>query len=212
MPVQGARIMQPFQQYPVQPRPHSGRVPLAQPAPARLAAAAEFQRQLAPLDAGAQHEQDASQGCTVRGTGPSALQLRPLRRQQRLHHHPQIVRNKQRHAASTPYKRFCPRLLGVVPFPPVRVDGYCLLIDADLYRQFKLDEDYAWWWSITKLQAQVLRAGLSVRGYLHHERYLHHFGGKSGSDFKQAKGMDTSIEEADKWFGGAAIQVIETAI
>ncbi len=89
---------------------------------------------------------------------------------------------------------------GVAPDPD-RVDGYCLLIDADLYRRFRLDEGHQWWWAVTKMQAQVMNAGFPVRGFAEHERYLHHFGGKSGSGFKNAKGMNVSREEVMSWFG-----------
>jgi glycosyltransferase involved in cell wall biosynthesis len=88
---------------------------------------------------------------------------------------------------------------GVAPDPD-RVDGYCLLIDADLYRRYKLDEGHQWWWAVTKMQALVLSAGFPVRGFAEHEQYLHHFGGKSGSGFKNAKGMNVSREEVLGWF------------
>lgn len=84
---------------------------------------------------------------------------------------------------------------------PDRVDGYCLLIDADLYQKYKLDEGHQWWWAVTKMQALVLNAGFPVRGFAEHEQYLHHFGGKSGSAFKNAKGMNVSRDEVMGWFG-----------
>lgn len=97
---------------------------------------------------------------------------------------------------------------GVAPDPD-RVDGYCLLMDADLYQRFKLDEGHQWWWAVTKMQAMVLNAGFPVRGYAEHARYLHHFGGKSGSGFKNAKGMNVSREEVLGWFNGKAPEVID---
>lgn len=92
---------------------------------------------------------------------------------------------------------------GAAPDPD-RVDGYCLLIDADLYRRYRLNTDHQWWWAVTKLQATVLTAGFSVKGFREHERYLHHFGGKSGSGFKNAKGMNVSKQEVLDWFNGTA--------
>lgn len=88
---------------------------------------------------------------------------------------------------------------GVAPDPD-RVDGYCLLIDADIYRTYQLDEGHQWWWAVTKMQAQVMNAGYPVRGLAEHERWLHHFGGKSGSGFQNAKGMNVSREEVLSWF------------
>lgn len=93
---------------------------------------------------------------------------------------------------------------------PDRVDGYCLLIDADLYRGLKLDIGHQWWWAVTKLQAQVLNAGHSVKGFWQHEKYLHHFGGRSGDAFKNAKGMNVSQEEVYSWFNGKAPLLIGT--
>ncbi len=97
---------------------------------------------------------------------------------------------------------------GVAPDPD-RVDGYCLLIDADLYNRFKLDEGHQWWWAVTKMQALVLNAGFPVRGYSEHARYLHHFGGKSGSGFKNAKGMNVSRDEVLGWFAGRTPEVLD---
>lgn len=88
---------------------------------------------------------------------------------------------------------------GVAPDPD-RVDGYCLLIDADLYHRFKLDEGHQWWWAVTKLQAFVLNAGYPVRGFAEHACHLHHFGGKSGSAFRNAKGINVSRDEVMGWF------------
>lgn len=92
---------------------------------------------------------------------------------------------------------------GVVNTEPYRVDGYCYLIDADLYRKYPLDEqNFQWFWAITKQQAQVLTEGKSVQGFMEHEEYLHHFGGKSGGDFVGAAGMDTPADVSTKWFKG----------
>lgn len=97
---------------------------------------------------------------------------------------------------------------GVAEDPP-RVDGYCLLVDADLYKKYPLDEGHQWWWSVTKQQALILNAGYSVQGYRKHERYLHHFGGKSGSAFKSARGMDVTRREVRQWFNGKKPRVLD---
>jgi glycosyltransferase involved in cell wall biosynthesis len=90
---------------------------------------------------------------------------------------------------------------GVVDTEPYRVDGYCYLIDVGLYRKYPLDEqNFQWFWAITKQQAQILSDGYSVQGFKDHEEYLHHFGGKSGGDFKGAEGMSTPTEVSKKWF------------
>lgn len=90
---------------------------------------------------------------------------------------------------------------GVVDSEPFRVDGFCYLIDAELYHKFPLDaKKFQWFWAITKQQAQILTSGYEVQGYKDHEKYLHHFGGKSGGDFKGAAGMDTPIDVSKDWF------------
>ena len=92
---------------------------------------------------------------------------------------------------------------------PLRVDGYCLLVDAALYRQRLLDENHQFYWANTKFQAALLAQGYSVQGYAEHERYLHHFGGKSGKDFKFAKGLVVTQKELAEYFQGRTIQVLD---
>lgn len=95
--------------------------------------------------------------------------------------------------------------LGVVfsnPSVPVpRLDGYCFLVDRDLYEKFGLDEcRFQWWWAVTKLQGDLLADRKCVRGFAEHDDYLRHFGGKSGDGFKGAKGMDVELKEIFSWF------------
>lgn len=97
---------------------------------------------------------------------------------------------------------------GVVEIP-LRVDGYCLLVDAALYRERTLDENHQFFWAVTKFQAALLAEGYSVQGYAEHERYLHHFGGKSGTDFKAAKGLSMTQEDLAECFQGRTIRVLD---
>lgn len=100
--------------------------------------------------------------------------------------------------------------LGVCEKPPyVRVDGYCFLIDKDLYDKYKLDENFEWWWSITKLQAQILNDGYKVKGVKDHSNLIFHYGGVSGNDFKNSKGMDIEEEKVKNWFKNRQIDIIE---
>lgn len=93
---------------------------------------------------------------------------------------------------------------------PLRVDGYCLLIDTALYLENLLDEEnHPWTWAVTKLQAAVLRQGYSVQGYAEHEKYLHHFGGKSGKAWESAKGLVVTPEQLAEWFGERRIRVLD---
>jgi glycosyltransferase involved in cell wall biosynthesis len=97
---------------------------------------------------------------------------------------------------------------GMAP-DPMRCDGYCLLIDADLYRANPLDETYQWFWGVTKQQAALLRQGFSVQGYSEHEKWLHHFGGKSGSAWRTATKVDLTRAEVSDWFDGKSAVVLD---
>lgn len=90
-----------------------------------------------------------------------------------------------------------------------RLDGYCYLIDADLYRSHPLNEGHQWWWAITRQQGELLSAGHSARGYRHHEKWLHHYGGKSGDGFTGAHGMVVTPDEVASWFNGHRPEIID---
>lgn len=99
---------------------------------------------------------------------------------------------------------------GVVNKRPIpRVDGYCLLIDSALYRRHGLDESLQWFWSVTKLQAKVLLGGFRVKGFVDHDDFLYHFGGKSGKAYRGAEGMKTDRNEVVSWFQGRRIEMID---
>jgi glycosyltransferase involved in cell wall biosynthesis len=97
---------------------------------------------------------------------------------------------------------------------PTRADGYCLMIDRDLMVRYGLDEQFEWFWSATKLQAELLAAGHSVRAVREHDHLLHHFGGRSGGEHATwaAKGMALERDEVERWFEGErAVEVIDRA-
>ncbi len=83
---------------------------------------------------------------------------------------------------------------------PVRADGYAILIRKELFDRFRMDESFQWFWSMTKLEAQILAAGYDIVAFENHEKWLHHFGGKSGLDWQGAKGMDVERQEVLSWF------------
>lgn len=97
---------------------------------------------------------------------------------------------------------------GAVLSDPQRADGSCLLIDAKLYNKYKLDENFAWWWSVTKLEGQVLNEGKEVTAIKDHEEYIHHYGGKSGKGFKNASGMDVDMSKVKSWFEKGKVNII----
>ena len=96
---------------------------------------------------------------------------------------------------------------GAVTSSPKRADGYCMLINSNLYNKYKLDENFQWWWSVTKLEGQVLKENKSIIAIKNHEEYIHHFGGKSGKGYKDAKGMDVDMDEVEKWFSSGEVEI-----
>lgn len=97
---------------------------------------------------------------------------------------------------------------GAVLNEPKRADGYCFLVDRKIYDKYQLDEEFQWWWSITKLQSQILKDGNRIVCVKDHENAIHHYGGRSGKGFKNAKGMGVDIEEIKKWFTTGDVEVI----
>jgi glycosyltransferase involved in cell wall biosynthesis len=89
-----------------------------------------------------------------------------------------------------------------------RVDGFCLLVDRQSWGD-GLDEAYQWWWSITGLEARLLRQGFSVQAVEHYKDAVVHHGGKSGKAFTAAKSADTSDELIAGWFEGRNVTVVE---
>ncbi len=95
MEVDGVGSAQTVEERTPEPIPDTCLLPVTEPAPARHArAAAHLLRQHLPGDAGAQDEEDAGQGGAIRHAGPTALWLRRLGREQRLHHRPERVSDK----------------------------------------------------------------------------------------------------------------------
>ncbi|MEW6224921.1 MAG: glycosyltransferase [Chloroflexota bacterium] len=89
-----------------------------------------------------------------------------------------------------------------------RADGFCLLVDRHCWGD-GLDEDYQWWWSITGLEARLLRQGYSVQAVKEYGDVLVHHGGKSGKAFKAARSGDTSQDAIAGWFEGRHVAVVD---
>lgn len=86
-------------------------------------------------------------------------------------------------------------------YSPLRCDGYCLLIDSRLYMKLLLDEKWKWWGAVTKLNAQVLKEGRKIVTIPYHEKYIYHYGGKSGNSFKKIDNCyGPEISEIKEWF------------
>lgn len=99
---------------------------------------------------------------------------------------------------------------GVVLSEPVRADGYCLLINKDLYDAHQLDEEFQWWWSVTKLEAEILNEGNKIIAVRNHENDIHHYGGKSGKGFKDASGLYPDMDKVKAWFKSGKVEILDT--
>lgn len=61
-----------------------------------------------------------------------------------------------------------------------RPDGWCLLIDKDIFMKFKLDEErFTWFFSIADLGSKMMKSGYSIQTIRYYEDFIHHFGGAS---------------------------------
>jgi hypothetical protein len=90
-----------------------------------------------------------------------------------------------------------------------RPDGYCFLIDRSLFDKYQIDYDrYEWWWGLTKFYTQVLSEGKNMLAISHHNKMIVHYGGKSGKDWINAKGIDVDMDEVYKWFDNKEGKVI----
>jgi len=88
---------------------------------------------------------------------------------------------------------------GFCPYPD-RCDGFCFMIDKELYDKYRLPEEFEWMWSLTKMEAQMLRDGHNLCAYKFYDNYLIHRGGGSGKDYRFAKSPDVSHDEILSWF------------
>ena len=69
---------------------------------------------------------------------------------------------------------------GCVDYPVLRPDGWCFLIDKDIYFKYNgLDEHYQFWWSITVLTIKMLENGIKIKAIRSTTDFIIHFGGKS---------------------------------
>ncbi len=92
------------------------------------------------------------------------------------------------------------------PWP--RADGFCFLIDRHCWGT-GLDESYQWWWAVTALEARLLRQGHTVQAVVDYDDVLIHYGGKSGTAFKNARSGDQSKELITGWFNGHDVTLVE---
>lgn len=92
---------------------------------------------------------------------------------------------------------------------PNRGDGYCFLIDRELYEKHWLDESFPWFWSVTKLQGKVLSEGYSVQAISDHKNIIKHYGGSSGDAYKKYKNSTAmDLQKVKSWFGESEVEIL----
>lgn len=85
-------------------------------------------------------------------------------------------------------------------------DGYCILIDKDIFNKIHINEKFEWWYGLAYMEKEMLQRFYTIQAVRSHNELLKHFGGKSGSDWKMAAGMK-KINWYDKWFRACIKQV-----
>lgn len=96
---------------------------------------------------------------------------------------------------------------GVVPKAdhlglPERGDGYCALVDREIYEKYLLDEKFPWWFGITKLQSQILKEDMSVQVVIDHNNIIEHYGGASVDKELPKYFLNIDPSESKNWFSG----------
>ena len=83
-----------------------------------------------------------------------------------------------------------------------RPDGWCLLVDRDIYLNHKLDEDrFTWYYSIADFGSRVMRSGYNVQTIRTYNNFIKHFGGMSEVPQRM---VDSNIiscaADVDSWY------------
>lgn len=91
-----------------------------------------------------------------------------------------------------------------------RPDGWCLLVDKDIFEKYKLDEKrFTWWLSIADFGSRVMKDGYSVQSIRNYKNFIRHFGGASEIECSVEKSGCEYAVDVDKWYPQKC-DVIET--
>lgn len=83
----------------------------------------------------------------------------------------------------------------------LRPDGWCLLVDKDIYLDLKLDEErFTWYFSIADFASRVMKYGYSVQTIRNYKNVIYHFGGASEISSAVANSSLKSGENVNDWF------------
>lgn len=83
----------------------------------------------------------------------------------------------------------------------LRPDGWCLLVDRDIYEKLKLNEEkFTWYFSIADFASRVMKTGYSVQSIRNYEHAIRHFGGASEISTSVAMSSLKAGENVRDWF------------
>ena len=82
-----------------------------------------------------------------------------------------------------------------------RPDGWCLLVDKDIYLEFLLDESkFTWFYSIADFGSRVMKAGYNVQTIRNYKNFIKHFGGASEIKHDVAETGCEYASNVDTWY------------
>lgn len=82
-----------------------------------------------------------------------------------------------------------------------RPDGWCLLVDKDIYMKNKLDEEhFTWFFSIADFGSRIMKLGYSVQSIRNYRQFIIHFGGASEINNDVAKAAIGCKAEVGNWY------------
>lgn len=82
-----------------------------------------------------------------------------------------------------------------------RPDGWCLLVDKDLYLKYKLDEKrFTWFFSIADFGSRIMSDGYSVQSIRKYSNVIKHFGGASEISREVACVSNGMASDVSNWY------------
>lgn len=82
-----------------------------------------------------------------------------------------------------------------------RPDGWCLLVDKDIYSSHKLDEKrFIWYYSIADFGSRVMKSGFNVQTIRNYNNFIKHFGGASEINSEVQNIGCEYINDVNNWY------------
>ncbi len=94
-----------------------------------------------------------------------------------------------------------------------RPDGWCLLVDKDIYLEHMLDENrFTWYYSIADFGSRIMKSGYSVQTIECYQNFIRHFGGMSEIAKDILQDAHTLGDDIDKWYPHPCYLIKELAV